>query len=224
MGEHAHCVIIRFWYPEITESVRWRLDYLRSEVLPRLLSQDGQDFDIAVLCNTRHRGLVCNLGPRFIPCFIKNERAVRGNLDFLEYRDVSGLNKYNIQTAMDSDDLILRKDYIAKIESIFASKRRSCHLSFPPYLQDLKTNMIYRYPRYAHGGSPFYSLYHPDTGPAYEFIYHDSHLRIGRFAEERIIAPEGYCAFTIHDFNSVSRLEITGDAVPNPDQGWVRRR
>src|SRR3972149_4656365 len=139
MGKYAHCVVIRFRYPEITEGVKWRFNYLKSEVLPRLLRQSRQDFDLAILCNPQHRDLIKSLGHKIIPCFIKEEWVGQQHVDFLPYENIIGLRRYKIQTAVDSDDLILREDYIAKIESLFASKRHSCYLSFQPYIQDLGT-------------------------------------------------------------------------------------
>jgi hypothetical protein len=69
---------------------------------------------------------------------------------------------------------------------------------------DIRTLKTYRCPyRYhAQKGSAFLSLYQPDKGPDYKFLYHESHLKMWRHAEKSITIREGYVCFSVHDQNS----------------------
>ena len=209
-------------YPKGDSRFEWRLAYFKIMVLPRLLSQRKNDFDIAIRCNPWHAKRIEALSDRIKTFsvkkgkenFIRPEDQERAKpfggqyfIDFIEWEDVVGLEKYDIQTSIDSDDLILRDDYIDKIERECARFRQSLHLSFQPYIFELKTLRTFRCP-YTYSpqrGSAFYSLYQPDKTD-YKFIHHETHQFMGKFAARSITIPEGYCAFTVHDINESSRV------------------
>jgi len=220
--EFSHAVIIRFHYPKDNPKFEWRFSYFRSMVLPRLLSQDNQNFVIAIWCEDWHRKRFEGLSDRIVTFdiktsakgFIRPEDRDRSKehgglyfIDFTYWKDVVGLDEYDIQTGIDSDDLIIRNDFIDRIEIECSRAPGSLHISFQPYVFETRTLRTYDYPiKYSPTkGSPFFSLYQPDKDN-YRFAFEDSHLKMGNFADESILIKEGYCAFSAHDFNESSTV------------------
>src|SRR3989304_6316699 len=220
----SHLVVIRMHYPRGDPKFEWRFDYFKLMVLPRLLNQTFQDFDIGIRCNPVHYRRFLELSPKIIPFtvtkeaegYIRPEDRERAKpyggeyfIDFVEWKDVVGLEKYDIQTGLDSDDLILRDDYLEFIQrECRHAHRRSLHLNFTPTIFDLKS--LRSFPSQFHYSSPdrgsmFLSLYQPDKTD-YKFIYHDSHFKMGKFADKSITIPESFVAQTVHDFNESTTL------------------
>jgi hypothetical protein len=209
-----HIVIIRFHYEKDSPRFQWRFEYFKNEVLPRLLKQTDSNFDIGIRCNEWHNELFRSLHPRIIPFQINNERVFykkrgRGKkyfFDFCEWKDVIGLKKYDIQTGLDSDDLIA-DNYIETIVSEIkkfskSNPNKSLHICFQPELFNYKTKEIYSIgqtygPR---DGSAFMSMYQPDK-INYHFIYERSHHYLYQLVSSTIIIPKGYCWATVHDYN-----------------------
>ena len=213
-----HVVIIRMHYPIDSPKFDWRFSYFASMVLPRLLRQKNQDFDIAIRCNPAHADLFRSLSDRIIPFTIRPEaegkikegyerKARRFFVDFIPWADVMGLEKYRIQTTLDSDDLLLRTDYIDKIEETFKGLKTSAHLSFQPYIFQVSTLRVFTCPiKYNRDkGSAFYSIYQPNESD-YIFAYDTSHLKMSRKFKQKFFINEGYCAFSVHHANSSSYL------------------
>lgn len=186
-------------------------------VLPKLLGQIDKDFDICIWCNDWQKGLFDVLSPRiktFTSSFDPTRRKGKFFVDFIEWKDLVGIEKYDIQIGVDSDDLI-REDFVQKAKEVIAENYDGgkIHLSFIPYLFDLKTMRTYHtpYPYHEKQGSPFMALYQRDKGDSYKFIYHDSHLKMHQYADKSISIPAGYCWFTTHDYNESTQLR---DAKP----------
>jgi hypothetical protein len=214
----THAVIIRMHYPENSAKFEWRFSYFQSMVLPRLLNQKNKNFDICIWCNKWHEDRFKKLSPRIKTFGIKTEaegyikpgyekKVGKYHVDFMEWDKVVGLDKYDIQTALDSDDLILRYDFIDRIEQECAKETGSLHLSFQPFMFHVKRLQMYKCPlKYHNGhGSPFYSIYQPNK-ENYIFAYHDSHFKISNYVKKSIIIPFGYCTFSIHDNNASTYL------------------
>lgn len=217
----THAVIIRMHYPPGDPRFAWRLAYFYSMVLPRLLAQTDQNFDIWIRCRAEDVAVIQSLHPRLHTFQVKNEAEQsvqkygrRYFQDFVPWADVVGLPQYDIQTGLDSDDLV-RKDFIERIsyevgqwKDSTLGKGHALHISFQPQLFDLKTlqqySMSQRYnPK---KGSAFMALYQPNFGPGYRFIYEDSHLRLWRFAAHSITLPVGYCWASCHDLNESTKV------------------
>jgi len=199
-----HVVIIRFHYPENHPKFEWRFAFFQAMVLPRLLSQNVQNFDIAIWCNPIHADRFKALSDRIITFGIKPEvegkikegyerKAKHYFVDFVSWKHVVGLDKYHIQTALDSDDLIVSNDYIGYIQAVFKDMPHTSHISFQPYIFDTSSLQMHDCPkRYStREGSCFYSIYHPLDGSKYTFLYDDSHLKIGRKFPIQLFQPTG---------------------------------
>jgi hypothetical protein len=113
--------IIRFHYEKDDPRFEWRLNYFIKEVLPRIKKQTIQGFDICIRCNDWHKDIFENLGLKTFK--IANEySAYKFNkkktctyfYDFATWDRVIGLEKYDLQVGLDSDDLIEDK-YLEKI-------------------------------------------------------------------------------------------------------------
>lgn len=204
----THILITRFHYPLHDPRFRWRLAYYRSMVLPRLLQQTDQNFVIGIWCNPAHDKIFKSLSDKIIPFHVKSShisyrqtRLKKYFYDFNSWNNVVGLEKYDIQSGLDSDDLV-SLDYIETINKAFASKTERTHLSFQPLIFNAKTlttkDMWNKYG--SRHGSAFFSLFQPDKED-YHFIYETSHLRLWKFAKESITLPAGKCWATVHYIN-----------------------
>jgi hypothetical protein len=179
-------------------------------VLPRLLRQTDKDFVIAIRCYPWHSERLRKLSDRIITFSVgrESENIIKRHgknyfHDFTRWENVVGLPKYDIQSGLDSDDLVA-ENYIETIRQRIEKedKNKSLHISFQPELFDLKTLRIYpigtRYSIFK--GSAFFSIYQPNK-ERYKFLYEKSHLVIGRDFDKSILIPAGYCWATVHNIN-----------------------
>jgi hypothetical protein len=176
-------------------------------VLPRILNQTVKDFDICIWCNPEHDELFKKLSPR-IKVFhskidtVKYKKRLNGRTyyyDFIQFEDLEGLQKYDIQTGIDSDDL-MGPNYMRSVEKQMQGGG-SIHLSFQPQTFNLKTFQVKPMMQYHHRrGSAFLSLYQPDK-TNYKFLYCDSHISMWKYAKKRVTLPVGHCWATIHEIN-----------------------
>jgi len=213
----THAIIIRMHYPEGDPRFEWRLAYFQAMVLPRLLGQTDQNFDIAVRCYAWQEERIKSLSKKIITFRVKDEfervRKVRGKkyfVDFAKWEDVEGLKKYDIQSGLDSDDLVSPK-YIETIHRMVdaSSKWQSLHISFQPRVFDAMTfktgDIGVKYSEKK--GSAFMSIYQPNK-ENYRFVYEESHLRIGRHFDKSIIIGPGFCWATVHGNNFSTKLKV----------------
>jgi hypothetical protein len=200
-------VITRFHYLQDGPDYRWRFDYYAKEVLPRLLAQTDQGFDLWVWCEPWQDAEILGLSPRInIFRAAYKKRDSRFFIDYTHWEDVTGLPKYKIQIGLDSDDLV-RPDFIAKVRGLCAGPD-SIHVGFQPLKLDVKTGKKYRMDQYTHKrGSPIFAFYQP--GPDFKFAYHTSHLIMPTLAQHQTIVPEGLVFMTIHDRNDSTGIKRT---------------
>lgn len=198
-------LIVRFHYEKDSPRFEWRFNYFKNEVLPKILDQTYQDFDIGIRCNAWHNDLFKSLSDRIIPFQVKDEEVkykTCGNktyfFDFTSWENVIGLEKYDIQIGLDSDDFI-SPDYVQTIhETVLRHIRRnggkSLHISFQPEIYNTITKYIYPIgvDYSPTDGSAFMALYQSDK-ENYHFIYECSHHVIGKLAEKSITMPKGKC-------------------------------
>ena len=226
--------IIRLHYADNDPRFEWRFAYFSSMVLPRLLAQSEQDFDIAIWCNPWHQRQLLALSDRIrvfgvrpeVDGFIRPEdqaRAGRFHIDFTYWRDVVGLAPYELQIGLDSDDLV-HEHYFARImREVRARPTGSLHVGFQPLLFNLPNLTQYDYKaRYGpQHGSPFFAILQRDLSKFY-FAYEYSHLRLPAFFDESITVPEGYCWFSIHGQNASTHLPPSSEPLLNATDALVR--
>ena len=220
--------IIRFHYNEGDPRFDWRFAYFRSVVLPRILAQSEQGFDIAVWCNSWHRSLFLALDQKVRTFSVRpevdgyvrpedRERATRYHIDFTYWRDVVGLPPYEIQMGLDSDDLI-RCDYVERaFKEINRAGGVSSHVCFQPLVFNLGNLTQYDYkPQYGLGsGSPFFAIRQTDRSN-YIFAYEYSHLHLPRHFGQSTTVEAGYCWFTIHGANASTMFRADSQPILNP--------
>lgn len=208
-----HALIIRFHYEKDDPRFIWRLNYFKMACLPRILAQTSQDFDICVRCYPWQEEQIKALSPRIKTFQVKNEGArykqsgkYKYFHDFVPWADVIGLKKYEIQSGLDSDDLI-EPDYIKKIEDAVAKHKakypgKSLHLSFQPKLYSMKSQKVTPMRKYREKtpGSAFFAIYQPNKDK-YMFAYEVSHIYLGQHFDHSLVLPAGYCYATAHDLN-----------------------
>lgn len=187
-----HAVIIRMKYAPDDPRWPWRFGFFRDEVLPRLLAQTDQDFDLCIWCHREHRQALQRLSPRVQTFAAKHPPR-----------------PYHIQTRTDTDDW-LEPGYIAKIKEVVGQEARGQPLvvNFQPWKLDLKTGRRFRVRRRYGPEEPsmFLSLYQPDLGRNYRQVYSIRHNWMHRLFPRVITLPEGYCHLVIHDANGVSQI------------------
>jgi len=204
----THCLVIRFHYEKDDPRFDWRFSYFKAMVLPRILNQTVKNFDIAIWCNPYHDELFKSLSPRIKVFHAKVDsvqyKTLRGKkyyYDFVKWEDLEGLEKYDIQSGIDSDDLI-EPNYIEIIEMHLFNATIPTHLCFQPKTFNLKTLRVKPMMNYhLKRGSAFFSLYQPDKDRNYKFIYCDSHISMWKYAKRSIVIPAGHCWATIHNLN-----------------------
>jgi len=206
MNKITCAFIIRFHYKENDPRFEWRFKHFIDNVLPRIKAQTYQDFDICVWCNDWHKKLFEDLGLKTFNV-IKEYIRYKGRYfhDFTPWNEVIGLNKYDIQCGLDSDDYI-EPYYLAKIVQVVSEHtterdNRTIHICFKPELIRLDTGKIEPLGNYNENrGSAFLALYQPDK-TNYRFIYEESHISIIRKADVKVVLPTGLAYAISHQIN-----------------------
>lgn len=204
----SHIIISRLFYQDENE-LKERLDIYKQTALKSLLTQEDQHFDIAILCKPQHRDII-KIHPRIIPFFSDKDkiRILYNGGTFFQWKDVYGIDKYDIQTSLDSDDSV-SPEFTKKIQEVMADKKQITHIHFQPLLRDYETGEVKKM-KLQYGKelqSMFFSLYQPSKDN-YIYIGQDSHTVFGKYAEESILIPEGYCWLNIHSKNSGSTMKL----------------
>jgi hypothetical protein len=233
----THAVVVRFDYPDSypRDKLEWRFSYFRSMVLPRLLSQRNQRFVIAIRTAGEFAQRFQQLSERIVTFAVKPgfenwvppgynpgefvEKRKRYFVDFVPWEAVDGLEQYDIQTSVDSDDLILRNDFIDRIEKeCWRAPNESAHVQFQPCFFDVQSLAFYECPRRysSENGSPVYSLYQPNKG---DFVYvgQESHLRIATMMRRAVVVELGYVAMSTHSSNASTHLHRDAKRLTLPD-------
>ena len=208
--------IIRFHYEENDPRFAWRFQYFKESVLPRILAQSVQDFDIAIRCNPAHDQLFKDLSEKIRVFHVDGEcvqyKMVGGRkyfLDFVSWDRVIDLPRYELQLGLDSDDLI-EPFYLKAIVNMLRGMpdHETTHICFQPQLINEKTGDIHRMPqRYSSTkGSAFFAIYQPAGTEPYVFAYQESHLTISRNFINKIVMPEGACFASCHHLNESTHI------------------
>jgi len=179
-----------------------RLPMYTSFVLPRLLPQGT---DIAVLCNPKHKKHLKNLP--VIPFFSKTFGRLDGKYYYhrVPYEETWGLDRYDIQSSIDSDDLP-GPNYLSKMREIIEREvangfKGRLHVHYQPELYNPHTfefkKMRNKYSQKF--GSAFYSIYQ-DTED-YIGVGHTGHSKMPSLCDKSILLPEGDCWAMVHGDN-----------------------
>lgn len=221
-------VIIRFHFEEDPKSryyaspqqFEWRFGFFASMCLPRIRRQSG-DFDICVWCEPHHKERFELLGCKTFGVkdeyrgWIKpgHEGKDQYHVDFIPWEAVVGLDKYDLQIAIDSDELLLRDDSFDVIRETFKKCPGTGHVSFQSVLFDVPSCQLYvsGYRYAVDKGSPYYALWQPGVpDERYVFLYDESHFKIGdKMDRKYFIADDkeqAHIAASVHDWNASTRL------------------
>lgn len=205
--------IIRFHYEENDPRFAWRFSYFRDAVLPRILAQTDQDFEIAIRCNPAHDQIFKDLSDRIRVFHVKDEFAAYKRekyfYDFVPWDRVIDLPRYELQLGLDSDDLI-EPFYLQRLRQMLRGMpdHETTHICFQPELLDVKTGKVHPIKQiYSRGrGSAFFGIYQPEGTEPYIFAYSESHLTIDRNFINSIVMPEGACFASCHDLNESTHI------------------
>ena len=200
-----HVVVTRMLYEHKKDFLE-RLELYKETALKSLQNQKNKDFDIAVLCNSDHDKYLKSLG--IIPFHRKDglfgEKTAKGWHSFVDLSGIEGLDKYYIQSNLDSDDEVL-PEYIDKVQELLLGNKK-IHLHFQPMLRDYKTKeekeMATKYSNDC--CSAFFSLYQP-VEEGYIYLGCDSHKNMSKYADKTILL-NGFCFVNIHDDNDTSSM------------------
>jgi hypothetical protein len=233
-------VIIRFHYDvddpsskysASEEQFEWRFGYFVSMCLPRIRRQAGPPVDVWVWCEPGHRERFERLGCKTFTVkpswkgWLKpghegkdGKLSIAGrdsklHIDFVPWEAVEGLPQYDLQIAIDSDELLLRTDTFHLIKEHFTCLEKTAHLSFQHVMFDVVGCQLYSsHFRYTtKKGSPFYALWQPNVPPEkFVFVYDNSHQVIWKQMHHTFLASsdlqESHVAASVHPWNSSTRL------------------
>ena len=182
-------VIIRFHYDEnpssryyaTPEQFAWRYNYFASMCLPRIRRQLGEEFDICIWCEPNHKELFEKLDCKTFGITDEYREWIRPNhkgkeetyhIDFVPWNAVVGLNKYDLQIAMDSDDLLLRDDTFNVITNTFRNCEGTGHITFQLSVFDVTRCQLYtsHFVYSLDNGAPFYALWQPSVSDE-DFVF-----------------------------------------------------
>ncbi len=204
----SHIIVTRMHY-EKEEDLLERIKTYKENLLPALLKQKNQNFNIGILCNPKHKDIVQEIHQRIIPFFTNKKGIKKGKYwsIMVKWEDIYGLNKYDIQTNLDSDDLI-SKDFTQVIVDSLKEKV-STYICFQPEVRDMETGNVYKMTLRCEDGykSPMYSLYQPNK-ENYIYIGQDSHTVFSKYAKRKVVIPEGHVFLNIHDKNDSSTMVL----------------
>lgn len=200
-----HVVVTRMLYKHEFDFLK-RLELYKKTAYTSLITQNNKNFDIAVLCNPEHDKHLISLG--IIPFHRKDghfgEKTLAGWHTFVDWSNIEGLEKYYIQSNLDSDDEVT-SDYVDKVQNLLYGNKR-IHLHFQPKLRDYKTKeekeMKTKYD--INRGSAFFSLYQPEE-EGYIYLGCDSHRDMVKYADKSILV-NGFCFVNIHADNDTSSM------------------
>lgn len=195
---NKHAIILRMWHNDHNE-MEWRLAYFRSCVLPRLQRQIDPDFDICIFSDKMFHSRLRLMDDRIKPFTNTGndfDYTKSGNFSF---DGLIGLEKYEIQTRLDSDDLV-NPWFTNRIVNCHRSGARSNVVTFQPelFLLDSLRVIPMKHQYSEKRPSMFSSLYQPDPDK-WEFIYKEVFFRLSKYPV--MFYPEGTVYMTIHDSN-----------------------
>ena len=178
--------IIRLWHNEPVR-MKWRLDYFERKVLPRIKGQHTDEaFDICVLCPPETHDKMRSLGIK--PFTLDTPGFTYHPQGNFRYDQTIGLNRYDVQLRIDSDDLI-SADYLQTVLDTPTD-----YVSFQPQLYLLKSKEIKDMRHQYREDQPSAFLAVKDYP---ECIYHKVFLRFNN--RPHTIHPKVRAFITIHD-------------------------
>jgi hypothetical protein len=204
-------IITRFHYKENDPRFDFRLSYFKNAVLPRILKQADDDFDICIWCEPCHDEIFKSLSEKIKVFHAKREAVFYETsgkngktyyYDFVDFSELEGLEKYDLQIGLDSDDLV-DENYVAMIKDCISKDggERPLHIHFQPESINVRTGQVGFLGNYGPTrGSAFMALYQPDKRD-YKFIYHRSHITLMEGFDKSILLPKGHCWASIHSYN-----------------------
>lgn len=198
-------IITRLLY-EDDNRFQKRLSLYKQYLLSSLEKQTNKDFDVAALCNRKHAPVLRSIG--VIPYFTREGNFGTRDKTWhikIPWSEIEGLDKYDIQSNIDSDDWV-SGDYIQTIQEL-AQGDKSIHIHFQPLLVDIKTGLVKKMKSVynENNGSAFCSLYQPNKDN-YIYIGQDGHRRMQNYADKTIIIDEGRCFVGVHDDNDSTHI------------------
>jgi len=169
-------VVTRCHYKEDDPRFPQRVDMYKKYTLNSLLNQTDQDFDILVWCEPHHDDLFKSLSDRIKIIHADTEVRYKSNKFFVDYTPFSkvyGMEKYEAQLGLDSDDEI-KPTAIEEVKKHLKGGRKA--ISLQPVKRDVKTGKMYKMVDYKSKGklSPIFCLYQPDE--PYLFAYEYGHF------------------------------------------------
>lgn len=224
-----HAVITRLHYKN-DQDLYNRLDYYKKEVFPRLLKQNNQNFDIWLWVEPKHEKIV-KFHPRIntftVDCEVRKNKYGHF-IDHSPWSKVNGLPQYDIQTGLDSDDLVV-PDFIEKTQKLCKGKK-SILISYQPIKLDIKTGKKYHITfcgnkteyNEKNGTSPVFSIYQPNKED-FKFAYEYDHLILHRYFDKTILL-DGMVLMSVHDNNDSTRIKPTERLYAEQDLVYVYKK
>lgn len=200
--------VIRFCYARSypAEAREFRFRWFRDEVLPRILAQRYQGFDIWLWAMPEHRREIEAWSPRIRTFGLRRPMAQLETS--YPWHHVVRLPRYPIQVRVDSDDLV-SPDFLSRgIEELAKMSGRRAIAWYQPEKVAVSTGAVYTCrPDYGNGSYsnlavPAFLLYRQrPRDHDYSWVYARGHIRLGKIADEVRGIEAGYCWAACHGHN-----------------------
>jgi hypothetical protein len=222
--------LTRLHYPPGSRA-EWRMAYFEAMTLPRLRPHG---IDVCLWVDDWQRPWCERIGCK--PFTVRPEfqghikpgyeaKAKSYHVDFVPWSAVVGLPRYELQIAIDSDELLMPRTRPGLLERLrrelnSAPPGETCHVSFQHEMFDVQECRLYRsqYRYSIEKGSPLYALWQPEGTEPYVFAYDDSHQRIGQqMQHRRFIADDGsnaWVAASVHEYNASTKRKEDAERIP----------
>lgn len=190
------------------EKFQWRLDFFKVNVLPRLLQQTRQDFDILILCNPEHQSIIESLHPR-IKTFNTNV-PISGDEGYNKKSGESNSVEpfyyslpYKIQSRLDSDDII-SLDYVKIVRKALKRAKHFSVVAFKPYRFNwFKFKTFYIHPKDGrYDKSQFITIYDPKGT---RFVYEMGHRKWADHVKHVKVIDFGHAWLSYHGNNASTK-------------------
>jgi hypothetical protein len=201
-------LIIRLCYARGGNEVarRWRFDWFREQVLPRILRQDAA-LDLWLWINPADRTEIEAMSPRIRTFTVASGASPLDSQH--PWSKVRGLPRYGVQFRIDSDDLIGPQFVSTALRTLDDVAGRRALVYFQPYKLDVARGDVYAAKPYRDDRpSPFLALRQPVDVPGadYIWVYSRGHTKLWRLVDAVRAIPEGHCWQTVHQFNASTAI------------------
>jgi hypothetical protein len=231
--------IIRLCYPPGIPDAewRWRSDWFRDAVLPRLFDQEDAELDVWVWVHPRHRAEIAAMDARLHTFDVAQTQPFRRHpISGMGYpwSAVRGLPRYPVQVLLGSDDLVCPHFLRIALNELARLPQPRALVHFQPFKYDVENGKVYdcgisvphtgEYRYHNTMTSMFLALRQPVDDGRYSWVWARGHTKLYQLADQVQLVPEGHALLSVHRWNDSTKITRADKPLPAVDWlGSVRR-